>query len=256
MSDGVSFIFKTLIKVPVYTVIVYLVFNCFTFGSAYFKMLGASHTIEMMVLEDNYLTDTTRNILISGSDTSTSGNPSSFLGTLVTKITPEVYIIDGVSGTNDNNIVTESSLNNMFTISAIPKFSVNNSAKDSAGVNYVRAYAKANGSGTVVNAGGGSALDHRTQFGTIRVCGLIWKYKFVLPLIPTELNPSYTAGNKNNINAVGGLNGFLNNTDDIELQYGNGGQIETKLKAKEEVGTITIQFLFKVPGLKYYADMG
>lgn len=55
MNDSVKFIFKTLLKVPVIVVIVYVIFNVFSFAQAYFKVLGISYVIMQTAVENNYI---------------------------------------------------------------------------------------------------------------------------------------------------------------------------------------------------------
>lgn len=55
MTDGVKFIFKTLIKVPVIIAAAYGIFNIFAFCFIYFKMLGLSYVVMQTAVENNYL---------------------------------------------------------------------------------------------------------------------------------------------------------------------------------------------------------
>lgn len=55
MSDGVKFIFKTLIRIPVIIMVCYAVFNVFTFGTSYFRMLGLSYVAMQTAVENNYI---------------------------------------------------------------------------------------------------------------------------------------------------------------------------------------------------------
>lgn len=55
MEDGVKFIFKTLIKVPVIIFFSFFVFNILAFFFMYFKMLGASYVVMQTAVENNYL---------------------------------------------------------------------------------------------------------------------------------------------------------------------------------------------------------
>ena len=55
MSDGVSFIFRTLIKVPVVIFSSFLVFNLIMFTFAYSQALGISYVVMQTVAENNYL---------------------------------------------------------------------------------------------------------------------------------------------------------------------------------------------------------
>lgn len=55
MSDQVRFIFKTLIKVPIYILVAYGIMNVFAFFFIYFKVLGTSYIVMQMAVENNYL---------------------------------------------------------------------------------------------------------------------------------------------------------------------------------------------------------
>lgn len=55
MADGVKFIFKTLIKVPIIIAVSYGVFNIFAFCFIFFKVLGLSYVIMQTAVENNYL---------------------------------------------------------------------------------------------------------------------------------------------------------------------------------------------------------
>lgn len=55
MEGGVKFIFKTLIKVPIYIYVAFLIFNVFAFCFIYFKVLGFSYLVQQTVVENNYI---------------------------------------------------------------------------------------------------------------------------------------------------------------------------------------------------------
>lgn len=55
MADGVKFIFKTLLKVPIIIFTCYLVLNLFTFAHTYFKALGFSYVVMQTAVENNYI---------------------------------------------------------------------------------------------------------------------------------------------------------------------------------------------------------
>ena len=55
MTDGVKFIFKTLIKVPIIIFVSYFIFNIFVFCFTYFRMLGFSYVVMQTAVENNYL---------------------------------------------------------------------------------------------------------------------------------------------------------------------------------------------------------
>lgn len=60
MSDGVKFIFKTLIKVPFIIFVSFFIFNIFAFTVSYFRIVGASNTLQQAIMDNNYLVDSDR----------------------------------------------------------------------------------------------------------------------------------------------------------------------------------------------------
>ena len=63
MSDGVKFIFKTLIKVPVYIAVAFFVFNIFAFSLTYFRLMGLSHVVLQTAVENNHIPSSELNTL-------------------------------------------------------------------------------------------------------------------------------------------------------------------------------------------------
>lgn len=63
MSDGVKFIFKTLIKIPCIICVIYAIFNIFFFSLTYFKMLGVSYAVMQTAIENNYIPPSERDTL-------------------------------------------------------------------------------------------------------------------------------------------------------------------------------------------------
>lgn len=57
MNDGVKFIFKTLIKVPFIICVSFFIFNIFAFTVSYFRIVGASNTLQQAIMDNNYLVD-------------------------------------------------------------------------------------------------------------------------------------------------------------------------------------------------------
>lgn len=55
MAENVKFIFKSLIKVPIFILVAFFIFNIFTFFFIYFKMLGISYVVMQTAVENNYL---------------------------------------------------------------------------------------------------------------------------------------------------------------------------------------------------------
>lgn len=66
MEDGVKFIFKTLIKVPVIIAITYLIFNIFSFTVAYFRLYSVAQMVNSIVMENNYIPGTPTDDAASG----------------------------------------------------------------------------------------------------------------------------------------------------------------------------------------------
>lgn len=73
MSDGVKFIFKTLIKVPCIICVIYAIFNIFFFSLTYFKMLGVSYAVMQTAIENNYIPESERLTLQSYIDSISLG---------------------------------------------------------------------------------------------------------------------------------------------------------------------------------------
>lgn len=63
MSDSVKFIFKTLIKVPCYIMVAYMLLNLFAFSFTYFRVLGFSYVVMQTAVENNYIPTSEKNQL-------------------------------------------------------------------------------------------------------------------------------------------------------------------------------------------------
>jgi hypothetical protein len=80
-ENSVASIFKILIKIPIIISVSYLILNIFAFALSYFKILGASYSLQQIVMENNYLPVSeveSFNKYLRGSDGS-SGLQTSFL---------------------------------------------------------------------------------------------------------------------------------------------------------------------------------
>lgn len=55
MENSIASIFKILIKIPIIISVSYLILNVFAFALCYFKILGASYSLQQIVMENNYL---------------------------------------------------------------------------------------------------------------------------------------------------------------------------------------------------------
>ena len=63
MNESVKFIFKTLLKVPVFILVAYAIFNLFAFSFSYFKIMGFSYVAMQTAVENNYFPQTEYNTL-------------------------------------------------------------------------------------------------------------------------------------------------------------------------------------------------
>lgn len=53
---SVGFIFKTLVKVPIYIMVGFTMLNILAFTISYFRIVGASYTLQQTVMDNNFLT--------------------------------------------------------------------------------------------------------------------------------------------------------------------------------------------------------
>ena len=58
MEDSLRSIFKILIKVPIWIMTMYLIFNLYTLVNSYFKLLGVSYVVMQVAMENNYIPET------------------------------------------------------------------------------------------------------------------------------------------------------------------------------------------------------
>lgn len=93
MTDGVKFIFKTLIKIPIIICIIYAVFNVFAFSLSYFKILGFSYVAMQTAVENNYIPESESNTL------------NAYLDSL------ETYMLEGATLTCDTDTGSASAEN-------------------------------------------------------------------------------------------------------------------------------------------------
>ena len=55
MTDSLRFIFKTLIKIPFFIMVIYFIANIFFFSLFYFKFTGISYSVMNTGMENNYI---------------------------------------------------------------------------------------------------------------------------------------------------------------------------------------------------------
>lgn len=224
MEGGVKFIFKTLIKVPVYIYAAFLVFNIFAFCFIYFKMLGFSYLVQQTAVENNYLP---REHMVSFAE----------------------YLTDF-----DNSIAMVENCNIIISDKYDPEKSTNNinnlglrSTASSGGITYTARNVKV------------GALQRR-QYGADVTVGVTCNYVWVWPLDyrntkTDNINTSYSGAAVGNT-TLGGYNASDNY--DHRTQAGTGDMI-TDMRVNDDgtrlSQTPNIVIMYTVPGLKYYPDI-
>lgn len=237
--SSITFIFKTLIKVPCIIFVAFFIMNCFAFMFIYFKVLGFSYVLMQEAVENNYIPPRQ------------AGQIAQYLLNLKTEIPmcQDATIIVGVDSGNavlwDDTTYTPGGAADLTAIRG--GYRIGN-----------RTYASTMSAND--NAG------HRVQYGKSKTVGIHCEYEFVWPL-----SYQYTHGNKN----VDGYTGVINGANhDAAAETGAGayninndpytlnnlgeytttaGRTEAKDSKKGVI--IPIDIYYTVPGLKYYADL-
>lgn len=218
MEDGVKFIFKTLIKIPCFIVIAYIIFNLFCFSITYFKMMGASYAIMQVSMENNYIPETelkSLNGYVQQFNSATSNDLSEANGT---NMVSDINIITQIdSPTSGKTVVPIAGLNSSGVEET---WNSNNNKRDK-------------------------------QYGEIVSYGLSYKYNWIWPLRSDQMftnNGNETVDRNGNTiqGGVAGLGGG-NTTIHSRAEY-----IMSKQKLDQD-GIIT--FVHSVPGLQYYPDL-
>ena len=99
MADGVKFIFKTLLKVPIFIFVSYLILNLFMFAYTYFRMLGMSYVVMQTAVENNYLPESEYKLLDNHLQ-SFAENTSHFVknAKIITNAVGEPGRVSGIAG--------------------------------------------------------------------------------------------------------------------------------------------------------------
>lgn len=104
LEDGVKFIFKTLIKVPVIIFVSYLIFNLFSYTVAYFRLYSAAQVVNDVVMENNYIPSN----MVQELKTYMDDNVSSNLLVLSNTSIPGVTVETSKDGASYNNAIDTS----------------------------------------------------------------------------------------------------------------------------------------------------
>lgn len=82
MDDyDVKFIFKTLVKVPIWIMVAFSIINVFAFTTSYFRIVGASYTLQQTVMDNNFLTQADLNSF------------NTYLDTLETAYLTDIHVV-------------------------------------------------------------------------------------------------------------------------------------------------------------------
>ena len=238
MSEGVVFIFKTLIKVPIIIFTAFFIMNCFMFMFIYFKMLGFSYVLMQEVVENNYIPQSEGNQLADYLVRMQSDIPMCHNAT----------IIVGLNGSKpvlwDNSTYSPGSMNVNFT---------NTMAGHNIG-------SKTYGNGPISNH-----IGARVQYGKDKTVGVHCEYEFIWPLSRQYTNGGYVEGFNGEINGAPhssdetGTQAYNPATDSYTLE--TTGDLTTEARVEAENGghakgvVVPIDIYYTVPGLKYYADL-
>lgn len=225
MEGGVKFIFKTLIKVPVYIYAAFLVFNIFAFCFIYFKMLGFSYLVQQTAVENNYLP---KEHMDSFAEYLTD-----FDNSVAMVENCNIIISDKYDETKDKNSV--------YCLGLTRKMSA-------SGVEYTARSVKHD------------ALVRR-QYGAEVTVGVTCNYIWIWPLdyrntATDNINTSYSGAEVGDSTVLGGYdssenydNRTMNGTGNmiIDMRVNNDGSMMNE--------TPNIVIKYTVPGLKYYPDI-
>ena len=235
MSDEVKFIFKTLMKVPVFIIVSFLILNMFAFFFIYFKVLGLSYVVMQTAVENNYLPPTEIRTLCKYAQT----------------------FEDIPMVTNAAIVVAKNGNDYTYTQDVGDNTYIYQSSKDETGKD--RAQNSEGGGGELGTKSyeyvdmesqtDGTALK-KVQYGKSVTVGVHCGYKLVWPL-----------GYKETINGVTTKNADDDGTNGVE-GYNTGKNFagfksDEQLASDREDKATMIQFdiCHTVPGLKYYPDL-
>jgi len=179
-------IFFGLAKIPIMIMVVFLAFNVFAFVISYFRIMGVTHTLQQVVIDNNYLTDKDKETF------------ETYLRKLETSYLTNIRIV------------------------------INTSAND----------------GTATDRY--TFINDRKQYGNVIEVGVAADYRFIMPLMPTQMSVDGKG--------VAGLNGQFNN------QAANGSQTyadnnEMERRRNNNVTGGSLDIIETVVGLQYYSDL-
>lgn len=118
-ENSVASIFKILVKIPIIISVSYLIFNIFAFALCYFKVLGASYSLQQIVMENNYLpvneADAFNKYLRGSSSIDLDGLETVFMDNIYAVVYTDNPVASTSTGRDrDGNVDTDSAVNGVI----------------------------------------------------------------------------------------------------------------------------------------------
>ena len=252
MEDGVKFIFKTLLRVPIIIYISFAILNAFAFCFAYFKMLGVSYVVQQAALEDNYLTND--NCESIGNYIRNLDKSSVFID--------EANIIVGVQepGTGSGASYTQPTYQLAFDYVANTQDVRLTSA--AGNTTYASAIAAANPEPATKDYAGNWNARRKHQYGTLVTVGVTYKFNTIWPFDYRKL--TYSGNNTGLLRTSATddgvrLGGYTekNMLENMASRQARGKVADTTATYESmKLSTNRINIAYTIPGMKYYPDMG
>lgn len=262
MEDGVRFIFKTLIKIPIIILVTYAIMNVFFFCYIYFKTLGLSYVVMQTAVENNYIPPQELKTLTQEVDSWLDIPMVTDAGVIINYDSSNHYDIVYANWTGSHNIK--------------PNVGFIQNSEGEGGALGTKTYNPIGYS----NSAAWSAINKKRQYGAESKVGIHCGYAIVWPLAYHQvLNNGTVMGFKNNDptmsvagNADGGFKSYskldkergftgtnqYGSYDAANSMFNNKNAGRNLAKKNNSAGKWTIMALdlcYNVPGLKYYPDL-
>lgn len=227
MEGGVKFIFKTLIKVPIYIYAAFLVFNVFAFCFIYFKMLGFSYLVQQTAVENNYI-------------------PAEQLNSFADYLTD---FDNSIAMVENCNIIISDKYDETAKTNSMDTLALRRAASGS-GVKYTVSTTKSD------------AL-RKKQYGADVTVGVTCNYVWVWPLdyrntTTGNINSSYSMNRNYYDGSIDIEYNYDSDSPDKRKMKGTGDFVTDTRMTNSGIGdneTPNIVIKYTVPGLKYYPDL-
>lgn len=245
MEDGVKFIFKTLLKVPIIITVCYIIMNFFFFAFIYFKCLGISYVVMQTAVENNYIPNVELRMLCQ------------YMNTLndIPFISGNGLGVDYASadGKPQVGVVIAQDVNNVYT-----------AFWNGAEIRYWRPGLESGGQGTTTVPSNIVDATLRRQYGASVNVGVVCNYHIIWPLRYDQTVAGGHVGGFNNLGgggAAGGgitaqaLNTGMANPLINTAGSGRGGGILGLNGVTGSNARYDLVMVYNVPGLHYYPDI-